>query len=112
MGSLHFFKLGTLLACWRNNTVRAEVALVWARIVVACVYAVYTLLHLLWVINRLVNPVPNATADARVGCFNLLPVLLEVTDGITHCVCIFADEHWLVEVVGVLVHPSLSGVHL
>ena len=81
-------------------------------VVITGVYAIETLFHFLWVIDSLVNPVPDTTADARVRSLNLLPVLFEVTDSVTHSVGILADEHRFVEVICILFHPSLSRVHL
>ncbi|EJX07062.1 hypothetical protein EVA_04828 [gut metagenome] len=112
VGSLDFLQFAALVTSGRNDTVGAEVTLVRARIVITCMQTVEALLHFLWVIDGLVNPVPDTTTDAGIGIFDDVPVFAQVTDGVTHGVSIFADEHRLVQVARVLVHPSHTWIHL
>ena len=112
MSGLHLLELGALVAGGGDDTVRAEVTLVRTGIVVTGVEAIDTLLHLLGVVYSLVYPVPDASTDAGVRCLYVVPIFAEVTDGVTHGVGIFADEHGLVEVAGILLHPSHAGIHL
>ena len=109
--SLHLAEFGALLAGGGNDAVGAEVALVGTGIVVARVEAVDVLLHFGRVEYGLVHPVPYAAADAAVRVFDDVPVFVEVSDGVTHGMGIFADEHRLVEVRGVPVHPFHVGIH-
>ena len=112
MCSLHLLELAALVAGGRDDTVGAEVALMGTGIVVTGVEAIDALLHLLGVVDGLVHPVPDAATDASVGGLDVVPVLTEVTDGIAHGMGILADEHGLVEVAGILLHPSHARVHL
>ena len=63
-------------------------------------------------IDGLVYPVPDGTTDSRRTAFDAVPVFSQVTDGITHGMCIFADEHRLVERIDILIHPAHAGIHL
>ena len=50
------------------------------------------------VVDRLVHPVPNATADGRVALLHDVPIMVEIANGVAHGVGIFADKHRLVEI--------------
>ena len=109
---LHFLEFRTLMARCGNNTVRAEVSLVGAREVVTCAKVVDALRNFLGFVNRLVHPVPNTSTNRRITILNRFPIFGQVTNSITHGVRIFADEHGLVEVVGVTRHPVHTRIHL
>ena len=66
MSGLHLHKLGTLVTGCRDDTIRAEVTLMRTGIIITGVEAIDTLLHLLRVVDGLVNPIPNATTDASI----------------------------------------------
>ena len=112
MGGLHFSQFRTLLAGGGDDTVGAEVALMRSREIVTRAEAIYALFDFAGFVDGLVHPVPDATANAGVAAFNNIPIFLEVADGVAHGVGVFTDEHRLVEVARVLIHPSHAGVHL
>ena len=112
VGRLHLSQLRALLAGGGQDAVGAEVALVRAGEVVARVEAEDALLDFLRFVDGLVHPVPDAAADGRIAVLNDVPVFREVADGVAHGVGILAEEHRLVHVRRVAVHPSHARVHL
>ena len=80
--------------------------------VVARVEAEDALLDFLRLVDGLVHPVPDAAADGRIAVLDDVPVFREVADGVAHGVGILAEEHRLVHVRRVAVHPSHARVHL
>ena len=60
----------------------------------------------------MIHPIPNAAADGGVTFLDNIPILRQVADSITHGVGILADEHRLIKVARILVHPSHTWVHL
>ena len=71
------------------------------------------LFELLGVVDALIHPVPNATADAESRFFDDVPVFAEVTHTVAHGVVIFAHEEGLVAcvVVGKSLHVVQVRVH-
>ncbi len=111
MGGSDFHELGTLLTCGRNNAVGAEIALVRAGVVIAGMQPVDALFDLLWIVDGLVDPVPDAASDCGVGVFHDFPVFRKVADGISHRMGVFAEYHGLVKSARVFVHPFHAGIH-
>ena len=48
------------------------------------------------IVDSLVNPVPDAATGNTCTSLDEIPVFLQVTHSLTHCVSIFTDEVWLV----------------
>ena len=69
-------------------------------------------LDLTWLIDGLVNPIPNRASDQGLAVFDDVPIVSEVAGRVAHRVGILADEHRLVEEVGVTVHPVHARIHL
>ena len=92
----------------------------WSRIVVtAGIYGEAVLLELaaldcLRVVDRLVYPVPDTSADTIFAALDYIPIVLEVTDSITHGVRILAEEERLAADTAATVASGVSkvGVHL
>ena len=63
------------------------------------------------VVDALIHPVPNATADAESRFFDDVPVFAEITHAVAHGVVVFAHEEGLAGrvVVGILLHVATSG---
>ena len=111
MCSFHLLKFSSFLTQAIYHTIAAEVALVRTWIVISRSKAIDALLHELWVVDRLIYPIPNATTDCCIRTFHHIPIFAQVTNGITHGVCIFTEEHGFVKVRCVLVHPVHARIH-
>ena len=109
---LHFFELRALFARTGQNTIAHEVALVRAGIVIARVQAADALFQFFGIVDALVDPVPDGTAHARIARLDGVPILAEVTDGVTHGVRILTNKDRFVHVVAVFLHPRDVGIHL
>ena len=90
-------ELRSLSAFRSDDAVAAEVALCRTRVVIASVNTANAMLHFQWVIDSLIDPVPNTGTDAGIAALNHIPVFLQVALCITHGMRIFAEEHRLVE---------------
>ena len=64
------------------------------------------------IVDALVDPVPDCTAHARIARLDGVPILAEVTDGVTHGVRILTNKDRFVHVVAVFLHPRDVGIHL
>ena len=109
---LHFLELRALFARTGQNTIAHEVALVRAGIVIARVQAADALFQFFGIVDALVDPVPDGTAHARIARLDGVPILAEVTDGVTHGVRILTNKDRFVHVVAVFLHPRNVGIHL
>ena len=111
---LHLSEFGTPCAVGTDDAVVDEVALMRSRHVVArdvVVVAVGLLPDVCRVVDALVYPVPDASSDAVAAAFDDVPVFLEVSDGITHGVCIFAHEIGFRRRVRRRLYGTDGGVH-
>ena len=119
INALHLREFGRPSAVSGNQTIVDEVALVGTGIVRACaileiaVLGERAVLDILCGVDGLVHEVPDATADAVGASFDVVPIFLEIADGIAHGVSIFADEIGLAAVVigGSGLDFSHRGVH-
>ena len=73
---------------------------------------VNTLLDLLRIIDGLIYPVPDSSADGRSTAFDAVPVFFQVTDGISHGMGILTDEHRFVKRADIRIHPFHTRIHL
>ena len=90
---LHFLKFGSGFAERAHDAVGAEVALMGAGEVIAGVETFDIAgSDFLRMIDGLVGPVPDTAADGAFRRFDDIPIFLEVTDCLTHCVGILAKE--------------------
>ncbi len=65
------------------------------------------------VIDALVYPVPDASADDRLAILYDVPVFLQVAHSLSHGVCVFADEVWFVmETFGKALHHLYLRIHV
>ena len=65
------------------------------------------------IVDSLVNPVPDAATSDTGTCLDEVPVFLQVTYSLTHCVSILTDKVWLVvEAVHLLLHYLDSWIHV
>ena len=72
-----------------------------------------TLANAACIVDSLVNPVPDAATGNTGTCLDKVPVFLQVTYSLTHCVSILTDEVWLVvETVHLLLHHLDSWIHV
>ena len=99
LNSLYLCQLRSRLTVGSHNTVRAEVTLMRAREVETGTQAAFvsTGNDFVRFIDSLVHPVPDSTTYGSSRVFDAFPIFLQVTDGITHRVSVFADKHRLVE---------------
>ena len=113
----HFGRPGTI---GRHQTIVDKVLLV-IPIAVVVAGAVFghavrserTALDVGSIVNRLVDQVPDATANTILRFFDGIPVFLEVADGITHSMSVFAHEVGLTApvVVGIAFSFTHCGIH-
>ena len=106
-------EFGSPLAFGSDHAVVDKVTLVRSGVVVAGGQLLDALFELLGVVDALIHPVPNATADAESRFFDDVPVFAEVTHTVAHGVVIFAHEERLVAcvVVGKSLHVVQVRVH-
>ena len=98
---LHFDQLRCHFAVGCHDSVAAEVIVV--RCVAEAPSEIKPVLGFSLLVESLVYPVPDASSDHPVGfVFYIIPVFFKVSDGISHSMCIFAEEIWLA--VRLLVH--------
>ena len=109
----HLFQLGRHLAIARHNAVAAEVGIVGMVVEAASVVQVVVVFAIF--AQALVHPVPDASANHPLAFkFNVVPVFLQVADGVAHGMGIFAQEEGSVLLALVLVllyHTGHTGVH-
>ena len=106
-------EFGRPLAFGSDHTVVDEVALVRTGVVVTGGQLLDALLEFLGIVDALIDPVPNATADTEFRFLDDVPVFAEITHAVTHGVVVFAHEEGLAGgvVVGILLHVAHIGVH-
>ena len=98
---LHLKKLWCNAAVRSDNTVAAEVLVVW--LVAEATAVIEAVFGFAWHIQALVNPVPDATANhALAVIFDIIPIFLKITDRVAHSVGIFTHDIRLL--IAVLVH--------
>ena len=71
------------------------------------------MLEFLGIVDALIDPVPNATADTEFRLLDDVPVFAEITHAVAHGVVVFAHEEGLAGgvVVSILLHVAHIGVH-
>ena len=89
INGFHLFQLRRFFTCSRYDTVGTEVTLMRTREIISCMQTVNTFLYFMRFINSLVYPVPNSSTDSSRTAFNTFPIFFQVTDGISHGMCIF-----------------------
>ena len=106
-------EFGSPLAFGSDHTVVDEVTLVRTGIVIAGGQMLDALFEFLGIVDALIHPVPNATADTEFRFLDDVPVLAEITHAVAHGVVVFAHEEGLAGgvVVGMLLHVAHIGVH-
>gem|GEM_PF-6493643 len=106
-------EFGCPLTFGSDHTVVDEVTLVRTGVVVTGGQLFDALLEFLGIVDALIDPVPNATADAEFRLLDDVPVFAEITHAVAHGVVVFAHEEGLAGgvVVGILLHVAHIGVH-
>ena len=106
-------EFGCPLTFGSDHTVVDEVTLVRTGIVIAGGQLFDALFEFLGIVDALIDPVPNATADAEFRLLDDVPVFAEITHAVAHGVVVFAHEEGLAGgvVVGILLHVAHIGVH-
>ena len=104
----HFDQFRSYLAVGSYDTVTAEIKIV--RFVAEATAEVVTVRQFAIFVDTLVHPVPDTTAYHAAGMvFDIIPIFIEVTDRITHCMRIFAKEERFVALLLVLLLHRLDG---
>ena len=109
---LHLVVLRLGLAVAEDDAVHHELAVVRRVAEVAAVCQIACAVGLI-VIQRLVHPVPDGTAAEEVGALNGIPIVHQVTYGITHGVGILRDVERILDAVLAshgTAHPSDGGI--
>ena len=104
---LEFSELGCPFAFRGDDTIVHEVTLVRTRIVVTRGETTHTFLEQEGVINALVYPVPDASANTDSRLLYFVPVFAKITQTISHRMVILTQEVGLTRSVGALSIGSL-----
>ena len=112
INGFHLFQLRRFFTCSRYDTVGTEVTLMRTREIISCMQTVNTFLYFMRFINSLVYPVPNSSTDSSRTAFNTFPIFFQVTDGISHGMCIFTHEERFSKRTYMLIHPVHARIHL
>ena len=112
MDSLHLLELRRFGSVGCEDAVAAEVSLVGAGEVVACVEPINALLQFAGLIDGLVHPVPNGSANGGIALLDDVPRFAQVANGISHGVGIFTYKERFVEIAGVFLEPLDARIHL
>ena len=59
-------------------------------------------------VQALIHPVPYMSALKRRVCLDYVPIVLEVTYAVAHCVCVFAEDERLLRQVQCMVDENVD----